>query len=176
MFACFSGTLIRQSRNQWQWIDGTPESRVTDLSPGEWNFRCRTYGDGVTLVEVMKGAALESEALAWVLTGYRAGKYTGGKCGDHTGPLVIDDAGARRIHIQPGEDPLLGNEPLPESRGPIPAVILVPINEWDAWVHDNPAGATWLTEHETAILDKAFALGWRPREAYTARDTGKVYQ
>lgn len=176
MVACFNGTLVRQSRNQWQWSDGTPEPRVTDLSPDEWNFRCRSFGRGGTLVEVLKGVAIESESLAWVITGYRSGKYQGGTSGDHTGPLMIDDEGIRRMHIQPGEDPLHGNEPLPESRGPIPAVILVPVTEWDAWVRDNPAGASWDVKNETVILDKASSLGWRPSQLYTARDTGKVYQ
>lgn len=172
----FSGTLQRVGPNQWQWSDGTPEPRARDLSPDEWNFRCRTDG-GKTFVEVMKGAAMESRALKWVIDGWRAGKYRAGASGDHTGPWIIDDEGLRKSHIQPGEDPLLGNEPLPESPGPIPQVILVPVEEWDAWVKANPAGASWDTRDEEAILDKAYALGWRPSEPYTSRGpTGKVYQ
>lgn len=173
---CLDGTLVRQDDGSWRWSDGQPEPRIRDLSPDEWNFRCRTYGGGQCFVEVLRGVAQESELLAWVIAGARAGKYGSGKSGDHTGPLVIDERGARRMHIQPGEDPLHGNEPLPESCGPIPAVILVPIAEWDAWVKANPAGASWDVADETSILDRAYALGWRPSESYKARDTGKVYQ
>jgi hypothetical protein len=69
---------------------------------------------------------------------------------------------------------MLGYEPLPESRGPIPAVILVPIADWDSWVAAHPAGAAWDAADEPAILDRAYALGWRPAEAYRSR-SGRVY-
>lgn len=95
---CLSGTLIRQSDGSWRWSDGQPESRIRDLSPDEWNFRCRTYGNGQCFVEVLRRVAQQSEALAWVIAGARAGKYGSGLSGDHA-----------------------------ESRDPIPSVILVPI-------------------------------------------------
>jgi hypothetical protein len=168
--------LVRQEDGSWCWSDGQPEPRVRDLSPDEWNFRCRS-GNGQCYVEVLRGVAQESEALAWVIAGARAGKYRSGKSGDHTGPVIIDDNGvARRMHIQPGENPLLGHEPLPESPGPIPAVILVPVAEWDEWVRTHPAGAEWDVAHETSILDRAYALGWRPAHRYVARDTGRVFE
>lgn len=165
------GTLQRQA-DGWVWRDGTPEPRVGDLSPDQWNFRCRTYGAGQTYVEVLRGVAQESDALAWVIEGARAGKYGGGVSGDHTGPMT---SAGERMHIPPGTDPLLGHEPM-TAPGPIPAVILVPIDEWDAWVRAHPAGAAWDVEHETAILERAHALGWRPAQPYTARDTGRVFR
>jgi hypothetical protein len=131
------------------------------LSPDRWNWRCRTHGDGTTYAEVLWGAAMETPALRWIVDRYRAGSYRGATSLDHTGPLMIDGAGkARRMHIEPGTDPLLGNEPLPELPGPIPRVVLVPIADWDRWVADNPAGASWDRTHEPEILDKARALGW----------------
>ena len=54
--------------------------------------------------------------------------------------------------------------PLPEPPGPIPAVLLVPVEEWDQWTRDNPAGAEWDQTDEAAILDKARALGWRANQ------------
>lgn len=155
------GTLIREGPNAWRWRDGTPEPRVRDLSPDEWNFRCRTDGTGRTLVEVMRGSAMEAPALRWVLDGAREGRYTSGRSLDHTGPLTIDEHGnAGRMHIPPGTDPLLGHEPI-TSPGPIPSVILVPAEEWDAWVRDHPAGAAWDTTDEPALLDRARAVGWQ---------------
>jgi hypothetical protein len=174
MITCLNGTLIRQTDGSWKWSNGNPEPRIRDLSPDEWNFRCCTRG-GKTFVEVLRGVAQESEILGWVIGGAKSGKYESGKSGDHTGPLTIDDYGVHRMHIQNGEDPLLGNEPLPESRGPIPSVILVPVEDWDAWVKANPAGASWDLANETEILDLAYSLGWRPSESYKSRDTGKLY-
>jgi hypothetical protein len=163
---CLDGTLIRESGGTWRWADGQPEPRVRDLSPSEWNFRCRTYGSGNGYVEIPRGVAQESEALAWVIAGARAGRYRSGGSGDHTGPLTLDgeSGAARRWHVQPDEDPLCGDEPLPESRGPVPAVILVPTVEWDAWVRANPVGAAWDRVDEPAILERATALGWRAAE------------
>ncbi len=160
-----AGALMRLGRHRWQWSDGEPEPRVRDLSPDEWNFRCQGGH-----VEVLRGVAMESEALAWVIAGAREGRYRSGRSHDHMGPTVIDTATgeARRMHIQPGEDPLLGHEPLPEQPGPIPAVLLVPIAEWDRWVAEHPAGASWAQRDEAAILDRAYALGWRPPAGYVA--------
>lgn len=156
-----SGSLIRDDTGRWQWRDGTPEPRVRDLSPDEWNFRCRTGGDGETYVEVLSGLARETDALAWVLEGARGGRYPQGQSLDHTGPLTVrQDGSVGRAHIRPGEDPLHGAEPLPEVPGRIPRVILVPIAEWDRWVRENPAGATWDKRDEEAILARARELGW----------------
>jgi len=136
---------------------------VRDLSPSShWNFRCRTDGTGRTYVEVLFGVALEEPALDWVVKAYRAGLYQPGRSLDHTGPIVVDDEAIRRSHVEPGTDPLVGHEPLPELPGPIPMVILVPIEAWDCWARDNPLGAEWDIEDEGAILDKAKALGWAP--------------
>lgn len=140
-----------------------------DLSPDQRNFRCRTDGMGQTSVEVLRGVAQEPDALQWVLSGSRSGRYRTGSSGDHTGPAAIDlDGTVRRSHIAPGEDPLQGNEPMPEQRGPIPAVILVPVAEWDAWVRQHPAGAEWDAQHEAAILEQAHRLGWRPPDGYVS--------
>lgn len=160
-YSVLGGTLIREARNVWRWRDGVPEPRASDLSPDEWNFRCRTTG-GETMVEVMRGVAMETTGLAWVLEGYRAGRYAAGQSGDHTGPLVFDGEGVRRRHLRPGADPLAGDprDALPEAPGPIPAVILVPVADWDAWVRDHPVGALWLTADEPAILERAKELGW----------------
>lgn len=160
--AVLGGTLIRRGHDQWEWADRTPEPRAKDASPDRWNFRCRTTGAS-TYVEVLRGLAQETDGLAWVLKGARAGQYRTGQSGDHIGPIVIDEEAVRRANIRPGEDPLRGNEPMPEIPGPIPAVILVPIDEWRAWCRDNPAGAQWDLDHEEEILARARSLGWDPR-------------
>jgi len=155
------GTLVRRGRNEWVWSDGTPEPRVRDLSASTyWNFRCRTDGTGRTYVEIPLALAMEESALEWALLGFRVGRYQFGCSLDHTGPLVMTDEGLRRSHIEPGTDPLCGNEPLPELPGPIPRVILVPIEEWDRWAEDYPLGAEWDKEDQAAILEKARSLGW----------------
>lgn len=161
----FDGALERRDDGSWQWRDGAPEPRVQDLTLNQcYDFRCRTYGDGACYVEVPRGQAMEQDDLAWVLDGWRAGRYTLGLDGDRTGPRVF--ASDRRAHIAPGQDPLCGHEPMPERPGPIPRVILVPIADWDA---RPPCGASWDTAHEDAILTRAYELGWRPSEPYTSR-------
>jgi len=163
-----AGTLIRRVDGSWHWRDGTPEPRATDLSLGRcYNFRCRTYGDGGTHVEVPRAIAQEQDDLAWVLAGWRNGRYTLGLDGDRVGPLTIRaDGSVGRAHIAPGEDPLHGHEPMPEQPGPIPMVILVPIADWDT---RPPCGVSWDCEHEDDILDRAYSLGWRPADPYQSR-------
>lgn len=160
--AVLAGTLVRHGRDDWRWSDGTPEPRVEDLSPDEWNLRCRTYGGGETYVEVPRGLAQETASLRWVLAGARDGRYGSGRSGDHTGPLTVDHGGLRRMHVRPGSDPLLGHpaDADDELPGPIPTVVLVSITEWDAWVREHPAGAVWDRIHEPDILARAAALGW----------------
>jgi hypothetical protein len=85
---CLDGTLVRRADGSWYWSDGTPEPRVTDMNPDEWNFRCRTYDGGTCYVEVLLGVAMESESLAWVVEGAQAGKYRSGCSGDHMGPFL----------------------------------------------------------------------------------------
>lgn len=168
MTTTLDGTLIRHDDGTWHWRDGTPEPRVSDLTLGRaYNFRCRTYGGGSTCVEVPISVAREQDDLAWVIEGLRANRYETGLDGDRTGPLVIrEDGSVGRAHIAPGEDPLNGNEPLPEQPGPIPRVALVPVAEWDA---RPPCGIAWDCANETDILDRAYALGWRPSDRYTSR-------
>lgn len=168
---CLGGTLSRIASDTWVWSDGTPEPRVTDLSASSvYNFRCRTYGDGETLVEVMLSAAhRERDVLGWVLDGVAAGKYMQVGSGDHTGPRVL--------HIEesyaPGDVPGIStpDESLSMTRQSIrpdgtptkraiPLVALVPASEWDAWARENPYGASWPQEHEPEILAKARSLGW----------------
>lgn len=159
MGSCLGGTLRRRPDGTWWWSDGRQEPRAEDWSASrQWNFRCRTYGTGETLVEVLRGAAQEHHDLAWVIEGARAGRYRSGESGDHTGPLVIGGLGVRRAHIAPGEDPLHGHEPMPEQRGPIPAVILVPALQWDLWSIQTPVGAIWDREYEADILATAQRL------------------
>lgn len=155
------GTLIRHAKNDWRWNDGTPEPRATDLSPSRmYNFRCRTYGSGGTYVEVLLSAChRERDVLGWVLAGVEAGKYPQEWSGDHTGPLMMTDDGPTRMHIEPGEDPLLGNEPIIRKRA-IPRVALVPVAEWDQWAAEHPYGVQWDTAHEADILGTARKLGW----------------
>lgn len=166
-----SGTLIRTGRNAWQWRDGSAEPCLRDLSPDEWNFRCTKFGSGQTCVEVLRGLAQQTDALAWVIAGWSAGKYRSSASGDHTGPRIIalsrdysadgdESAQAGATTIRPGDDPLGGiGAPI---RGPIPEVILVPIPEWDSWCRDNPSGCEWPADQEIRILAKAYALGWQP--------------
>lgn len=152
MISVFDGTLIREGPNQWRWKDGAPEPRVRDLSPDEWNFRCTTFANG-TFVEVPIGHAREYNALTWVLERAQSGQYRSGRSGDRTGPMTLEDGRFHRLHVAQGV----------LSPGPIPSVILVPIEDWDAWVRDNPAGAEWDLEYEQDILIRARALGWKPR-------------
>jgi len=42
------------------------------------------------------------------------------------------------------------------------AAILVPVADWEAWAREHPIGARWDRFDEPAVLDRAFALGWRP--------------
>lgn len=156
------GTLVRIATNQWAWSDGTPEPRVRDISPSShFNFRCRTYGDGITLVEVPLGAAhRDRPLLGWVLDGVARGRYQQSTSGDHTGPLLITDEGTARMRIEPGEDPLLGHEPIMHTRA-IPRVALVPVTEWDAWARETPYGAQWDLDQQQDILARARALGWQ---------------
>ena len=158
----FSGGLTRHGHNDWRWSDGSPEPRVTDLSASQvYNFRCRTYGSGETYIEVLLSAAhKERDVLGWVLDGVAAGSYGQDNSLDHTGPLVIGDQGISRMRVEPGEDPLLGNEPIVSMRA-IPRVALVPASEWDVWAAENPYGATWSQNDEAAIFDKARQLGWK---------------
>lgn len=159
------GRLIRTGRNAWQWSDGEPEPRVRDLRAGDdWNFRCRNYAS-TTYVEVLLSEChRHKETLGWVLAGVESGRYQQDTSGDHTGPMriTIDDDGelqVDRMRIDPGEDPLLGNEPILHTRA-IPKVALVPVAEWDDWSNNTPSGASWDREHEDAILAKARSLGW----------------
>lgn len=163
MITTLGGTLARRDRNEWQWSDGTPEPRVQDLSPSQhYNFRCCNRG-GKTHVEVLLSAAhREKDVLGWVLDGIATGKYRQNTSGDHTGPLMLTDDGAERIHIDPGEDPLLGNEPIVRKRS-IPRVALVPVEEWDLWAALHPYGASWSKDDEQEIFAKAASLGWRSR-------------
>lgn len=156
------GTLIRHEKDDWRWVSGVAEPRVTDLSPSSvYNFRCRTFGSGTTYVEVLlRDCHRERDVLGWVLDGIEAGKYRQEWSGDHTGPLMITEDGPTRMHIEPGEDPLKGNEPIIRKRA-IPRVALVPVNEWDAWAADNPYGCQWDKVHEDDILAEARRLGWK---------------
>lgn len=90
----FDGVL-RRSDAGWIWSDGALEPRVRDLIPDVWNFRCRTRG-GATYVEVLRGVALETPSLEWVVAGARAGRYPRGRSGDHTGPRVLGGGEFRR--------------------------------------------------------------------------------
>jgi hypothetical protein len=155
-----NGTLRRVGPNQWQWSDGTAEPRVTDLSSSSvYNFRCRTYANA-TYVEILLSVAhKERDVLGWILDGVAVGKYRQDMSGDHTGPLMLTDDGPTRMRIEPGEDPLRGNEPIVHKRA-IPRVALVPIAEWDAWAAENPYGASWDKGVEADIFAKARSLGW----------------
>ena len=157
----FDGVLSRTAADIWVWSDGTPEPRVKDLSPSaHYSFRCRTHADG-TFVEVLLSVAhRDRDVLGWVLDGIEAGEYQQANSGDHTGPMVFTEDGPSRMRIEPGEDPLLGNEPIVRKRA-IPRVALVPVAEWDAWAADHPYGATWDTADEPEIFARARRLGWQ---------------
>jgi len=155
------GTLLRQIDGTWAWSDGTPEPRVRDMHAGDtYNYRCRTYGSGGTYVEVPLAAARREPDLTWVWTGVTAGRYGQSCSGDHTGPLQITEESVSRMRIEPGEDPLLGQEPIDHKRA-IPGVALVPIAEWDAWSRQTIVGVWWDQSHEAEILAIAGRLGWR---------------
>lgn len=159
--SCLGGALVRRGRNEWVWSDGTTATQVSDLSASKvYNFRCRTDGAGHTYVEVLLSAAhKEHDVLGWVLARLESGMYRSDLSGDHTGPLMITDAGQSRMRIEPGEDPLLGNEPILHKRA-IPKIALVPVEDWDAWAADCPYGASWDRADEDTIFAKARTLGW----------------
>lgn len=171
-FTCLGGSLSRVAPNQWQWSDGTPEPRVTDLSPSQqYNFRCRTDGGGKTYVEVMLSVAhRERDVLGWVIAGAETGLYPQNFSGDHTGPRVLNIAD----HYADGDVPGISTPDaaleisrqsvLPDgtpTKRAIPRVALVSIAEWDAWARDNPYGATWPKACEPEIFAKARSLGWK---------------
>jgi hypothetical protein len=79
--------------------------------------------------------------------------------GDHTGPIMLTDERITRMHLEPGEDPLCGNEAIIHKRA-IPLVALVPWEDWEAWALEHPYGAVWPPEHAAEILAKAASLGW----------------
>ena len=160
MMTIFGGTLIRHGQDDWRWSDGTHEPRVYDLSPSaHFNFRCRSYSGGGTYVEVLLSIAhSERDVLGWVLDGVASGEYRQDLSGDHTGPMHITETGVERMRIEPGEDPLLGNEPIIHRRA-IPRVALVPIAEWDSWAKAHPYGATWDVEVQDDLLRIARSLG-----------------
>ena len=162
--SCLDGTLLRGADGQWCWRDGEPEPRVRDMYAGDGrNYRCTTYGEGSTYVEVLLRDARSDPVLAWVWHGVQAGTYRQQMSGDHTGPLVWDGESLGRMSIEPGEDPLHGNEPIVRKRA-IPLVALVPIEEWEAWSRATIIGVWWEQEHEAEILARAESLGWRRPE------------
>lgn len=111
----------------------------------------------------LSAAHRERDVLGWVIEGVEQGRYTQSLSGDHTGPLRLTEEDGEvvvsRMRIEPGEDPLHGNEPVVHKRA-IPRVALVPIAEWDAWAKDHPYGAWWDTADEAEIFAKAESLGW----------------
>lgn len=160
----FGGTLVRDDAG-WTWSDGTPEPRVTDLTASEhFNFRCRQVR-GETYVEVLLSAAhADRQMLGWVLSGVEDRTFQQAISGDHTGPMVIseDEDGEpelKPMRIEPGEDPLKGNEPIISKRA-IPKVALVPVAVWDRWAKTHPYGATWDTDQQEDIFAIARRLGW----------------
>lgn len=151
-YTTFSGVLIRHAQNDWRWIDGTPEPRVRDSSPSEYyNFRIRS---GKWVEVLLRDCHRERDILGWVLAGVESGQYQQSDSGDHRGPLLIDDDGARHMMIEPGEDPLRGNEPIVRRRA-IPRVALVPVDDWDKWAADHPYGAQWDMANEQSIIERA---------------------
>lgn len=148
MESVFNGLLKRVEKNKWEWIDGTHEARVKDLSPSQqYNFRCRNVR-GETYVEVLLSAAMrERDTLGWALSGYEQ-VFSG----DHAGMLEIrDDESITRKSLNIDGTP---------SKRAIPLVALVPAGEWDQWSDTHPYGATWDTAIEADLFDKARQLGW----------------
>jgi hypothetical protein len=152
------GTLCRIGPDDWHWSDGTPEPRVFDLSPSvRYNFCVR---DGAFVEVFLSTAHSERALLGWVLEGVESGEYPQAESTDHTGPLMMTDEGPTRMRVEPGEDPLLGNEPIIHKRA-IPRVALVPIAVWDQWAAEHPHGATWSKDDARHIFAKARQLGWK---------------
>ena len=134
----------------------------------EQDLRFSVLNSGLLSVELAEiagthpstiGRFRNGDDLGWVLDGTESGKYRQGYSGDHTGPMMITDEGIGRMRIEPGEDPLLGSEPI-IRRQAIPRVALVPIAEWDQWADEHPYGATWDMPDQDGILAKARSLGW----------------
>lgn len=158
---CLGGTLVRVAPNQYQWSDGSPEPRCADLTlSAYYNFRCRAYGDGTTYVEVPLSVAYREPLLCWVIEGVKSGKYRQSHSGDHTGPRVIKGGSFSRMRIEPGEDPLHGNEPIVHKRA-TPRVALVPAQEWDERSAQCPCGVIWDRSEQDEIFARARSLGWQ---------------
>lgn len=154
----FGGVLARTPHG-WIWSDGTPEPRVSDLSwSAVGNFRCRSSG-GTTYVEVPLSVCHREPDLRWVLDAVSAGEYRQDLSGDHVGPRVLTEEGLSRMHVAPGEDPMLGHEPIVRKRA-IPRVALVPWSVWERWATEHPYGATWAQADEESLFARAESLGW----------------
>lgn len=67
-------------------------------------------------------------------------------------PRIDDGAGLRRREIGGSADHRVHGRD----------AVYVPIEDWDRWARSVVLGATWDRADETAILDRARALGWTP--------------
>ena len=129
------GTLLRWGNDTWAWRDNSPAPEVRDMRPSWfYNFRVR----GNNWVEVPKKRALSEPDLAW------AAEYDEGLSSDHYGERIIHGDGGQTRRSQSGKA--------------IPAVYLVPVEDWDAWDRETVLGARWDACHEAAIMAKAQAL------------------
>lgn len=136
--AALGGALLRDERG-WHWSDGAREPRVRDL-PVAAVHNYRIQGGHV---QVPMGRAREEAELGWVREGLADGRY-------HRGQDV--DAGLRRHELAGSEDHRVSGRD----------AVYVPIEDWDRWARNVVLGATWDLADETAILDRARALGWTP--------------
>lgn len=140
-----SGTLERRP-DGWYWKDGQKEPRVTDLllrhvAP---NFRCITYGDARTYVEIPHDWA---SARHWP---------NGRSDSDVRAAIreIIQHSSTVQAPIYAeGLAELIDDHRLTKSGW------RAPIESWDALMNQ-PCGATWLQADQPTLLEKARTLGW----------------
>lgn len=140
LMSTLAGALVLGSDGGWRWRDGAPEPRVStlrlrDIAP---NFRCITFGNGRTYVEIphrWQRDVTDPDVRAAI----RELVQDRGRPADifaEAGAVALDD---HRV-TQKG--------------------YLVPVDDWDV-VMQEPCGATWDKKDEEAIFERARALGWR---------------
>ena len=157
------GTLQRKTDGRWYWSDGPIADGVGDVDrSGYYNFRISTIS-GASYVEVSRSLAENESDLGWIASRVHEGLYDVARSGDHIGPLVWDGESLQRSGIVAGDDPLGGvGEPFMDAER-IPAVVLVPAEDWRDWEETAvPLGPWWDSCFHQEIEGKARTLGWNP--------------
>lgn len=140
------GGALHRYPEGWQWSDGTPEPRVTDmqLSHVAPNFRCANYG-GVTCVEIP--ARWRQDARYW--PDRRIDEQAAAQIDS-----LIRECGKRQAIYLEGLAEALDDHRLTGDGWTVDAA------QWDAVMRE-PCGCWWDKKHEDDIFARARALGWK---------------